>query len=197
MLIGLTGGAGSGKSTVAQIFRTWGAEVIDADRIGHALLLPGAPCYREVAEAFGPGVLYPNKRIDRQALGNIVFGDARQMKRLNAIVHPHLLAEIAFQVLRLKRKKFQGLAVIDAALIVQWGMQRQLDRLVVVDAPEPVRLQRLRANGLPAERAKQVIASQLSAAALRQSADIVLTNGGDLAALKRQAKTAWELITGK
>ncbi|HTY08038.1 MAG TPA: dephospho-CoA kinase [Candidatus Edwardsbacteria bacterium] len=193
-LIGLTGAAGSGKSTVARIFKAWGAEVIDADAIGHALLLPGAPCYAEVAAAFGPGVLYPNRRIDRRALGRLVFGDARQMRRLNAIVHPHLLAEIAYQVLRLERRSFRGLAVVDAALIVQWGLQRRLDRLVVVDAPEALRLQRLKAKGIPADQARRIMAAQLPAAALRRAADVVIANDGDLAALKRQAKAAWERV---
>ncbi|MCU0605931.1 MAG: dephospho-CoA kinase [Candidatus Edwardsbacteria bacterium] len=193
-LIGLTGGAGSGKSTVAQIFKSWGAEVIDADRIGHALLLPGSPCHDEVVRAFGPGIRYANGRIDRGALGALVFADARTMRLLNAIVHPHLLAEIAFQALKLRRAGKAALAVIDAALIVQWNLHRKLDGLVVVDAPERTRLARLAAAGVPAERARRIMALQLPAVRLRRAADIVIENDGGLAGLRRQAKTAWERI---
>lgn len=193
-LIGLTGGAGSGKSTVAQIFKSWGAGVIDADRIGHALLLPGSPCHDEVVREFGGGIRYANGRIDRRALGALVFADARRMRRLDDIVHPHLLAEIAFQALKLKRAGGVPLAVVDAALIVQWNLQRKLDALIVVDAPERTRLARLAAKGIPPERAKRIIASQLPAARLRHAADIVIDNGGGLAGLRRQAKAAWERI---
>lgn len=196
-LIGLSGGAGSGKSTVAQIFRSWGAAVIDADRIGHALLLPGSPCHDEIVREFGSKILYANGRIDRRALGQAVFSDARLMRRLNAIVHPHLLAEIAYEVLKLKRGKFQGLAVIDAALIVQWNLQKKLDCLIVVDAPENLRLARLKAKGIPAERARQMIAAQLPAAKLRKEANVVIDNTGGLDSLKRQAKAAWETITSE
>lgn len=193
-LIGLTGGAGSGKSTVAQIFRSWGAAVIDADRIGHALLLPGSPCHGEVVREFGGGILYGNGRIDRRALGQAVFSDARRMRRLNAIVHPHLLAEIAYEVLKLRRGTFRGLAVVDAALIVQWNLQKKLDCLIVVDAPVKARFERLKAKGIPADRARQIMASQLPAGRLRKEADIVIVNNGGLAELKRQAKTVWERI---
>ncbi|MDI6740635.1 MAG: dephospho-CoA kinase [Candidatus Edwardsbacteria bacterium] len=197
-LVGLTGTAGSGKSTVAQIFRSWGAEVIDADRIGHALLLPaaaGSPCHSEVAAAFGQDILYANGRIDRRTLGKAVFSDARLMRRLNAIVHPHLLAEIAYEVLKLRRRKFRGLAVVDAALIVQWNLQRKLDFLIVVDAAEKLRLARLAAKGIPAARARQIMSLQLPASTLRKEADIIIDNSGGLADLKRQAKSAWEKIT--
>jgi len=196
-LIGLTGGAGSGKSTVAQIFRSWGAEVIDADRIGHALLLPGSPCHDEVVAAFGPSIRYANGRIDRKKLGALVFADARLMRKLDAIIHPHLLAEIAYEVLKLRRGTFRGLVVIDAALIVQWNLQRKLDCLIVVDAPEDLRLARLVAKGIPAARARQIMASQLPAIQLRKEADIVIDNIGGLHDLKRQTKAAWEQITAK
>lgn len=197
ILAGLTGGAGSGKTTVARIFASWGAEVIDADRIGHALLLPASPCFGEVLAAFGGGIRHPNGRIDRRALGDIVFADAGQLRRLNGIVHPHLLAEIAFEVLKLRRGGFRGLAVIDAALIVPWGLHRKLDRLIVVDAPVGIRLARLAAAGVPAGRARQMMALQPTAARLRREADIVIDNAGDPAALKRQAKAAWELATAR
>ncbi|MRR10791.1 dephospho-CoA kinase [bacterium] len=157
--------------------------------------MPGSPCHDEVVRAFGPGIRYANGRIDRAALGRLVFADARQLRRLDAIVHPHLLAEIAFQALKLKRGGSAPLAVVDAALIVQWNLQHKLDGLIVVDAPERTRLARLAAKGIPAERARRIMAAQLPAARLRRAADIVIDNDGGLAGLRRQAKAAWERIT--
>jgi len=191
LVVGITGGAGSGKTTVAGLFRKWGAAVIDADAIGHSLLAQDSPCYGQIIKAFGEGILHRNRRIDRRALGALVFGDRRRMGTLNRIVHPHLVRIIKEQIAHYKKHQ-GGLVAVDAALIVQWGLQRQLDRLIVVEAPAEVRLCRLAGKGLPAGRARQIMDSQLPDARLRREADVVIVNDGGLDDLRRKAVQTWD-----
>lgn len=184
---GLTGGAGSGKSTAAKYFRELGARVIDADRIGHDLLKPGSPCHDSVIKAFGPGIVAKG-RINRKLLGKIVFGSKRGLEKLNRIVHPHLLKEIKNKISKIKNGGFKGLLIIDAALIVPWGLQKQLDLLIVVDSPAKTRLERLTAKGISLSQARRIMASQLPVLKLKREADIIILNNGSLSGLKKKVK---------
>lgn len=185
VLAGLTGGAGSGKSTAAGYFRGLGAKVIDADRIGHGLLKAGSPCHDKVIKAFGPGIA-AGGRINRKALGKVVFGNKREMRKLNRIVHPCILTDIKNKIEKIKNGGFKGLVIVDAALIVPWGLQKKLDILIVVDTPVKTRLERLAAKGISPAQARRIMASQLPVSKLKREADIILVNDGSLSGLKKK-----------
>ncbi|MDO9026956.1 MAG: dephospho-CoA kinase [bacterium] len=187
VLAGLTGGAGSGKSTAAGYFRELGAMVIDADRIGHDLLKPGSPCHDKVIKAFGPSIV-TGGRINRKALGKIVFGNKRELERLNKIVHPYILTNIKNKIEKIKNSGFKGLVILDAALIVPWGLQKKLDLLIVVDSPVKTRLERLAAKGISLSQARRIMASQLPVLKLKREADIIILNNGSLSGLKKKVK---------
>ena len=186
-VIGLTGGAGSGKSTAAKYFRELGGRVIDADRIGHGLLKKGSPCHGKIVKAFGPSIV-TGGRINRKALGKIVFGRKMELGRLNRIVHPYILREIKNQKSKIKNSGFKGLLIIDAALIVPWGLQKTLDLLIVVDSPVKTRLDRLTAKGISPAQARRIIASQLPVSKLKREADIIIVNNGSPSGLKEKVK---------
>ena len=192
-VIGLTGGAGSGKSAVAALFRRRGARVVDADRLGHRLLRRGSPCHEKIVATFGEGVRSRGGAVDRGKLGALVFGDKRELAKLNSIVHPELLKNIKRQISRFRKTK-SGPVVVEAALLVDWGLHREMDRTIVVEAPLRLRLERLAKRGVPLARARAVIASQLPAGRLRRAADEVLDNSGTPAELGRAAARAWSRI---
>ena len=190
-LIGLTGLAGSGKSTVAEVFSRMGARVIEADRMGHSLLYKNSPCYDRLVKTFGPAILTASGDISRSKLGKVVFSDSRQLASLNRIVHPRLVSEITRRARLLMRRKPFRPVVIDAALIVPWGMDRRVDRLVVVEAPRPARLARLMGRGLTRERVRRIFQAQPRPADLRRKADLVIANRGSVKELRRRAERAW------
>ncbi|MDP2806786.1 MAG: dephospho-CoA kinase [bacterium] len=187
MIIGLTGGAGSGKSTAAKFFQKLGARVINADRIGHDLLKKGLPCRDKVIKAFGPSIV-TGGRINRMLLGKIVFGNKRELEKLNRIVQPHILKEINNKISTIKNNGFKGLVIVDAALIVSWGLQKKLDLLIVVDVPVKTRLDRLTAKGISLSQARRIMASQLPVSKLKREAGIIVTNDGSLSGLKKKAR---------
>jgi dephospho-CoA kinase len=193
---GLTGGAGSGKSTAAKYFRELGARVIDADRIGHSLLKRGSPCHDKVLKAFGPSIV-TGGGINRKLLGKIVFGSKRELGRLNKIVQPHLVANIKNQIEKIKRSGYKGIVIVDAALIVPWGLQKQLDRLIVVDATLKNRIGRLKAKGLSLQQARKIMASQLPVSVLKREADLVIGNNGSLAGLKQKVQMIMDILEGR
>jgi dephospho-CoA kinase len=190
--IGLTGGIGSGKSTVAQMLADLGAHVVDADAIAREVVAPGTPGLAALVSTFGDGVL-DGDRLDRAALARIVFEDPDARARLNAITHPLIGARTAELVAGLPR---DGVLVHDVPLLVELGMQDAYDLVVVVDAPDEVRVERLVTRGLSEQDARARIAAQASRAQRLAAADIVLDNSGDLDDLRRQVTQAWRTITG-
>jgi dephospho-CoA kinase len=186
-IIGLTGGAGAGKSEAASMFRRLGARVIDADRLGHELLRSESPCFPALVRTFGRGIL-KNGRIDRRALGHLVFKDKRELGRLNRIVHPQILKQIKNEILKIKKEEYRGIVVIDAALLVQWGWDKKVDYVVAVTAPVKQRLQRMTARGRTLSEARRIMASQLGEGALRKAADFAIVNDKGLDQLRRQVR---------
>lgn len=186
LLVGLTGGIGVGKSTVAAMFAARGAAVVDGDAIARRLQEPGRPCYRAIVEAFGPEILDPAGRIDRRRLGGIVFADTASLRRLEAIMHPAIWAacEAEMQAAAAAGKL---LCVVEMALILETGQRGRFQKLVVVTAPRSVQVARVaRARGLTATEAEQRLAAQWSGEDKARLADYVIDNGGDLAATERQ-----------
>ncbi len=187
----LTGGIGTGKSTVAaMLHERFGVPVVDADRASREVTAPGSPVLARIVEAFGPGVLAPDGSLDRAALRARVEADAEARRRLESITHPAIRAWMAQRLQELAGQ--HEVAVVEIPLAVETGAWRQHDLLLVVTAPEPLQVARLRARtGWPEERARRWIANQLPLEQKVRLADVVIRNDGDLAALGRAVEEAW------
>lgn len=180
--IGLTGGIASGKSEAARRFAELGVPVLDADAIAHELVAPGQPLLDAVLGAFGPSVRLPDGSLDRAALGRLVFADPAERRRLEAITHPAIRAELAARTARLDAPY----VVLMIPLLVETGMTGEVDRVLVIDAPEAEQRRRITARD---RHDAAHIARILSAQATRQdrlaAADDVIVNDGEVADLHR------------
>jgi dephospho-CoA kinase len=177
LLVGLTGGIASGKSTVSRQLAELGCHVIDADVLAREAVLPGQPALAAIAEAFGPEVLRPDGTLDRPRLGRLVFADAEKRKRLEALTHPAVVARREAILAELAAGGFDGLVVQDAALLIEVGAARHVDRLVVVYAAPAVQLQRLmRRDGLDEAEARRRLAAQMPLAEKVKLAHYVVDN---------------------
>lgn len=198
LLVGLTGGIGTGKSTVAAMFRALGCPVIDADRLAREVVEPGQPALAEIAREFGPGVLDDGGRLDRKALAAIVFADADRRRRLEAITHPRIRERLAQRLDALARAGFDGVVIFDAAVIVESGAYREMDRLVVVVADEATQLARLRGrDGLGEEEALRRMRSQMPLADKARLAHHVIDNSGDRAATEAQVRRVYAALAAE
>jgi dephospho-CoA kinase len=178
--IGITGGIGSGKSTASQILGELGAEVIDADKVGHRVYLPDTPAWREIVATFGEGVLAPDRTIDRSKLGPIVFRDPEALQKLNAITHGKIFAYIQGQIDYIQQKQATRVVVVEAAILLEAGWRSLVDQLWVVVTDIEVAIAR--------------IATQLSNAERIAQADKVLWNNTDLTALHQAVEAAWRSL---
>ena len=183
--VGLSGGIGCGKSEAGAMFRAHGAPLIDADEIARELTSPGRPHLAEITTAFGGGVLDRDGRLDRARLRRLIFDDDDARRRLNAILHPAVRREIQRQTAALDA----GCAycVISVPLLIEAGMDDQMDVVVVIDCDERTRLRRvMRRDGCDEAAARKIMAAQAGRDQRLQAAHVVLDNGGDLAELRRR-----------
>jgi dephospho-CoA kinase len=188
-IVGLTGGIASGKSLVARVFKDLGATVIDADRIVHELLEPDQDAWREIIQYFGRDVQRADKTIDRRKLGAIVFSDREKRTWLNACLHPRVFAVYTTQVAHIRMRTPDALLFFDAALLIESGYHRNMDRLIVVYAEPEQQVERLMArDGFSREEALLRIASQLPLSEKRMLADHVIDNSGTRANTEQQAR---------
>lgn len=193
-VIGLTGGIASGKSTVAQRFAERGVPVVDADAIAREVVEPGEPALEAIRRGFGDHVLQPDGRLDREAMGALVFSDAAARARLESIVHPAMMARIAARLVALQRED-TAWALYEAALIVERGLAPGMAALVVVVSEPETQVARLMArNGLDEEQARQRLAAQTSNAERIAAADYVIDNDGSLDALLLQADAVFDAL---
>jgi dephospho-CoA kinase len=179
--LGLTGGIASGKSTVAAMLRDLHFIVLDADSIAHQLIEPGTPANEEILREFGASIADAHKKIDRAALGKIVFADSQKLARLNAIVHPRVEESIAAEFSELQKDPTREVAFVEAALIVEAGLDKILDGLVVAWCKPEQQIARLIARGMSAAEAQQRIATQLSPEKKLQHATEKIDCSGSLA----------------
>jgi dephospho-CoA kinase len=186
--VGLTGGIGSGKSTVARMLAEHGATVIDADALAREVLAPGTPGLAEVVAAFGVGVLRADGSLDRPALAALVFSDETAVARLEAIVHP---AVARLTELRWAAAGDDAVVVHDVPLLVEKGLRGRYDLVVVVDAPEEMRLSRLAERGVPEADGRARMAAQAGRAERLAASDVVLVNDAGLAQLRAQVDALW------
>ena len=191
LVVGLTGGIGSGKSTFAALLAERGAQIIDADLLGRDALRPGERAWHDVVATFGDEVLVEHTmNIDRKKLAGIVFNDKEKLAALNAITHPVIMGGIADRLEGLRNTN--DVVVLDAALIVELGLAESVDLVVVVTADVDVRRKRLaELRGLSHEDILARIGAQASEEDLIAKADIVVHNDGDLTALAAEADRVW------
>ena len=189
LLVGLTGGVATGKSTVSAMFRALGCVIIDADLLAREVVEPGQPAYREIVEAFGPGVLQPDGGLDRKALGAVVFADSARRRRLEAITHPRIRERFAARLAELAGQGFDGIVIFDAPVMIESGNYRTMDRLMVVTSDEASQVARQQARDVLGEAgARRRIESQMPLAEKARLADYVVDNSGDLAATEAQVR---------
>jgi phosphopantetheine adenylyltransferase/dephospho-CoA kinase len=192
LVIGLTGGIGSGKSTVAELLEEHGAAVLDADKLGHEIYEPGRPAWTKVLEAFGPEISSAHGYINRKILASLVFGDVAAMKRLTDIVWPLMKAEMRN---RLELLRFDGarIVVLEAAVLLEAHWEDVVDEVWVVSIPPEVAVSRLVSRGkISEDEAWARVAAQMTNAERTVHAGIVLDNSGDYEALSRQVDALWQ-----
>lgn len=190
LIVGIGGNIGAGKTMLANELRRYGAKVIDADQLGWSLLHRNSPVYKQLVAAFGRTILNKTGQIDRTALGNLAFANRRSLKRLNSIVHPALLDRIRQEIARHRK----GLVVVDAALLFDWGLEKEVDVAILVTAPERLKLRRLIQSGMDPAEAAARLKLQTPDARLWRRADFVLENKGSLAELRRKSRALWNFF---
>jgi dephospho-CoA kinase len=186
--LGLTGGIASGKSAVAAMLREMGFSVLDADSLAHRLIEPGLPAYNEVLQEFGPGVVAPDGRVDRPKLSAIVFADRARLDRLNAIVHPRVAEVVLRQFEEWQRGGTRDAAFVEAALLIESGIHKKLDGLVMAWCTPEQQLKRLLARGLSEAEARRRITAQLPVEEKLRLATEKIDCSGSLEETRRQVE---------
>lgn len=190
MVIGVTGSLGSGKTTVSRMFEHMGAYVINADDVCHSLMAPGKKIYKEIIRHFGKSILMKDRAIDRKTLAGIVFKEASKRRLLNRLVHPEVIRHIK-KVL----KKQKGLVVIDAALLIESGFYKSIDKLIVVKANRDRQIQRL--AGQKAMARKEILRIFKAQSSLKKKlgfADYVIDNNGSKKQTLLQVEKIWKQL---
>lgn len=194
MILAVTGNIASGKSRVAAMLRDKGCALVDADKVAHALYAASPALVREIASAFGDEMILPGGALDRKRLGSRVFGDAEALATLDRIVHPHLLTAIREQAHAAAR--MMNRVVVDAALVFEWGMEREFDAVILVTAPEALRLTRaMERDGLSREEAEARIRSQMPESEKIPKAAYLVENTGTEEELEGKVDAVWDTIT--
>jgi dephospho-CoA kinase len=191
LLIGLTGNIAAGKSTVAQMLADRGATIIDADELARDAVAVGSDGHRKIVERWGDDILKADGGLDRVALRQIVFQEPTELEALNSIVHPEV-SRLRDDLISEARERGDETVVCDIPLLFERGVVNDFDRIVLVDAPRPLRLERLtRDRALGQTEAMHMIAAQMPAELKRARADFVIDNDGDLAALEERVDEVW------
>jgi len=195
LLVGLTGGIATGKSTVSEILRQLGCEIIDADRLARDVVEPEQPAWKQIVAEFGGGVVTAEGALDRKKLGAIVFADPERRKRLEAITHPAIRARFQARLDELAAQGFAGIVVFDAPVMIESGNYKNMDRLVVVvtdDATQAGRLQER--DGTDEAEGRRKIASQMPLAEKAKLADYVIDNSGDREATAAEVRRVFAAL---
>lgn len=191
LVIGLTGGIGTGKSEVARLLAQLGATVLDADKVAHQVYAPHTETWQRIVAEFGRQVLDADGNVDRKKLGDIVFGDPARLARLNAITHPAIIEEVRERLLALERDGVE--VVVVEALRLDTGLSDLVDEVWVTAADESQVVARVEArSGLTANEVRRRMASQPSADAFARTADVVVENRGSLTELKERVEALWK-----
>ncbi len=194
-VIGLTGGIASGKSTVSNILRQLGAYIIDADLISREVILKGSDGWNEIVDYFGKGVLLPSGEVCRKKLGNIVFADKEKLQKLNSITHPRIIKRINEIIEKEKVKGKQKVIVLDAAILIEMGMQGMVDEIWLVAVDEKTQIERLMdRDKLSYQNAINRIKVQMPLSKKIKYANCVIDNSKDMGYIRNQVCKLWERV---
>ena len=189
--IAITGGAGTGKSTVARMFAELGIEVLDADRIAREAVAVGAPAWQELRRRYGEDYFNQNGELNRSKLAQLVFTEPEERRRLDDLIHPLVAQRLQAQFADLERRGV-ALVMVEVPLLFETGRERSFDRVIVVAAPESDQIRRLRGrDGRGEAEIRGILAAQWPIADKVARADYVVDNGGELAQTRRQVKNIW------
>jgi dephospho-CoA kinase len=195
LTIGLTGGIGSGKTTVTKILAELGAPIIDADKVGHAIYAPGGPAYADMIAAFGNGILADDRTIDRSKLGPIVFTDPAALKRLNSIVHPKMYARMREMIDAMRTAGEARPIVVEAAILIEANWLPLFNEVWLIVASQERVIDRVqRDRGLARVQVEARIKAQLSDDERRQHASIVISNDSTIDDLRAKLAEAWRTV---
>jgi len=198
--VGLTGGIVGGKSTVASMFKNLGAKIIDADKLGHSVILPDKPAWKKIVKIFGKDILQNDLTIDREKLGKIVFANQSLLKKLNNITHPEITKMIKKEIDSAKNKihNQEKVLIIDAALIYETKIDRFMDKIIVVYIDKNEQIKRLiNRNNFSKEEALQRMRSQMPMKEKVKMADYVIDNSSSLDKTKEQVEKIWEKLVSR
>ncbi|HTN43065.1 MAG TPA: dephospho-CoA kinase [Nitrospiria bacterium] len=193
LLVGLTGGIGSGKSLVAQMFKQLGAYLIDADELAHKAVEPGHPVLNRIVEAFGPEILNPDRTLNRATLGRLVFDHPEKRELLNSIVHPYVFMEEERQQREIAQKDPKAIVLFDAALLIETGSYQLMDKVILVTIDRRKQISRImRRDGLSREEAVKRIGAQMPQAKKKSKADYIIDGGQSPKAVEEQVRRIYE-----
>jgi dephospho-CoA kinase len=193
LIVGLTGGVASGKTTVSQILREEGAYVIDADQMARELVQPNTPAWKKLVRAFGKDILREDGFIHRKKLADKVFTDLGQRKLLNQILHPRIRKEMERRAKEIGQKDPEAVVVIDAPLLVELGDHRKMDKLIVVTSTRTQQIERLKErDGISSEEALRIFASQMPIEDKVKLADFVIRNEGSFLETKKRTREVFQ-----
>jgi dephospho-CoA kinase len=194
-LIGITGGIACGKTEVAKVFQEKGAVILSGDQIGKEVVEKEGTVLKQLVRAFGQDILNKNGTLNRRKLGRIAFTSKESRDKLNGIIHPHLLKELRRRIQNIEEENPQAVVVIDAALIVEWGLEKELDHLIFVESKEENKIKRLqKEKGYSKKEALDRIKSQLPEKVKEKKADVIIRNDEGLAELRTAADGVWRFI---
>ncbi len=193
LIVGLTGGVASGKTTVSKVLEEEGAYIIDADQIARELVQPHTPAWKELVSAFGQGILRKDGSIHRKKLAAVVFTDLRQRKLLNQILHPRIRKEMERRTKEIRQKDPEAVVVIDAPLLVELGEHRKMDKVIVVTSTQTRQMERLKKrDGISRKAALRILSSQLPVEEKAKLADFVIRNEGSFQETRKRTMEVFE-----
>ena len=195
LIIGITGGIACGKTEVAEVFREKGSIILSGDEIGKEVVEQEVTVLRELVSTFGRDILNKDGTLDRRKLGRITFASEESRDKLNKIVHPPLLKELRKRIQNAEEENPQAVVVIDAALIVEWGLEKELDHLIFVESKREDNIRRLqKQKGYSEKEALDRVKSQLPEKVKKEKADMIIRNDKGLAELRTAADGVWRFI---
>ena len=195
LIVGLTGGYASGKSTVAKMFVELGGVLIDADRLAREVVKPDKQAWLEIVAHFGKGILLKNREIDRKALGEIVFGSDAERERLNAIVHPRVLEEELKAIEEIRKREPDAIVILSVPLLIESGHYRQCDKIVVVTVDRDTQIKRLmERDGFSREESLRRISAQMPLSEKVTYADFVIDNSGSIQETELKVKEVFSRL---
>jgi dephospho-CoA kinase len=193
LIVGLTGGVASGKTTVSQVLKEEGAYIIDADQMARELVRPHTPAWRKLVRAFGKDILREDGSLHRKKLADKVFTNLRQRKLLNQILHPRIRKEMERRAKEIGQKDPEAVVVIDAPLLVELGDHRKMDKLIVVTSTQTQQIERLKErDGISSEEALRIFSSQKPVEDKVKLADFVIRNEGSLQETKKKTREVYK-----